>query len=138
ARKSQDLNVAGAEARCSGSYVLTRIAAWGHTSAHLLHWMQIAGSHTGISAAMFLFSHRLVATGHVPSTGKALTGRRSPLLATMTAVTPWTKSGACGETAAGRRRSVVTEVGAGTAESAAMARSTASKLRFRTSPPFLP
>src|SRR5512143_1862852 len=100
--------------------------------------MQIEESHAGISAAMFLFSHWLVPTGQVPSTGKALTGSRSPLLAIMTAVTPWTKSGAATDTAAGRGRAVVTAVGAGTDESAARARSTASKLRLRTSPPFLP
>jgi hypothetical protein len=100
--------------------------------------MQDGRSHTGISAAMLRFSQRLVPTLQVPSTGKALTGSRSPLLAIMTAVTPWTKSGASGETAGGRRREDVTPAGAGAAESAASAWSTASKLRFRTSPPFFP
>src|SRR5512136_2720578 len=52
-----DRKVAGACSASAGSYTLGRIAACGHTIAHLLHWMQIAGSHTGISSAMFRFSH---------------------------------------------------------------------------------
>ena len=47
---------------------------------------------------MFRFSHFAVATGHVPSTGKALTGSRSPFPASITAVTFCTKSGACSDT----------------------------------------
>src|SRR5512136_2620954 len=93
-RKSVDLNVAGASLSAAGSYTFTRIAACGQTNAHLLHWMQIAGSHTGISRAMLRFSHWLVATGQVPSTENALTGSVSPLLAKMTASTFFTKSGA--------------------------------------------
>ncbi len=51
------------------------MAACGQTSAHLPHWMQIAGSQTGISSAMLRFSHWVVPVGQVPSTGKAETGR---------------------------------------------------------------
>ena len=77
------------------------MAACGQTSAHLLHWMQIFASHTGISSAMLRFSHCAVAVGQVPSTGKALTGSRSPLLAIITAVTRLTKSGAASATIGG-------------------------------------
>ena len=52
--------------------------------------MQIFESHTGISSAMLRFSHFAVATGHVPSTGNALTGRKSPFPASITAVIFWT------------------------------------------------
>src|SRR3954452_8308062 len=65
-----DLNVDGAPGRELSSYTFARIAAWGQTSAHWLHWMQIFESQTGISRAMFRFSHFAVAVGHVPSTGK--------------------------------------------------------------------
>ena len=53
-------------------------APCGQISAHLLHWMHSPGSHTGIAAARLRFSQRAVPVGHVPSTGKALTGSRSP------------------------------------------------------------
>ena len=99
---SVDLNVGGAPASALSSYTFARIAACGQTSAHWLHWMQIFGSQTGISSAMLRFSHFAVAIGHVPSTGNALTGSRSPLPASITAVTFWTKSGACSETSGGR------------------------------------
>src|ERR1051326_8203858 len=36
---SVDLNVAGAAPTASPGYTLARIAACGHTIAHLLHWM---------------------------------------------------------------------------------------------------
>ena len=62
------------------------------------------GSQTGISTAMLRFSQRLVPIGQVPSTGKALTGSRSPLPASITAVTRCTKSGASSATIGGRRR----------------------------------
>ena len=45
---------------------------------------------------------RAVPVGQVPSTGKALTGSRSPLPAIITAVTRWTKSGASSATIGGR------------------------------------
>ena len=83
------------------------MAAWGQIIAHLLHWMQMAASQTGISRAMLRFSHWVVPVGQVPSTGKAETGSRSPLPAIMTAATFLTNSGASsatkGGTAAGRR-----------------------------------
>jgi len=44
--------------------------------------------------ARFRFSHLAVPVGQVPSTGNALTGRRSPFPAIITAVTRFTKSGA--------------------------------------------
>ena len=58
---SVDLKVGGAPASAPSSYTFARIAACGHTSAHWLHWMQIFESHTGISSAMFRFSHFAVA-----------------------------------------------------------------------------
>ena len=60
------------------------------------------GSHTGISSARFRFSHFAVPIGHVPSTGNALTGSRSPFPARSTAVIRWTKSGASADTSGGR------------------------------------
>jgi hypothetical protein len=73
--------------------------------------MQIFESQTGISSAMFRFSHFAVAVGHVPSTGKALTGSRSPLPASITAVTFCTKSGARSDTSGGRPRLALTAFG---------------------------
>ena len=78
------------------------MAACGQMSAHLLHWMQSDGSQTGISSAMERFSHFDVPVGQVPSTGNAETGRRSPLPASMSAVTRFTKSGATSATVGGR------------------------------------
>ena len=89
------------------------MAACGHTSAHWLHWMQISESQTGISSARFRFSHFALATGHVPSTGKALTGSRSPLPASITAVIFCTKSGARSDTSGGREYLAVTAAGTG-------------------------
>ncbi len=51
---------------------------------------------------MVRFSQRAVPVGQVPSTGKADTGNRSPLPASMTAVTRLTKSGASSATTGGR------------------------------------
>src|SRR5512143_639207 len=93
-RKSVDLNVAGASLSAAGSYTLARIAACGQTNAHLLHWMQIFSSQTGMSRAMARFSHWAVALGQVPSTGNAETGSRSPLPSMITAWTRLTTSGA--------------------------------------------
>ena len=76
---------------------MARMAACGQISTHLLHWMQIEESQTGISAARLRFSHLAVAVGHVPSTGLAETGRRSPLPRAIVPMTRWTKSGAAGE-----------------------------------------
>ena len=111
------------------------MAACGQTIAHLLHWMQIFSSHTGMSRAMFRFSHFAVPVGHVPSGGNALTGRRSPLPARRTPETRWTKSGASVETAGGMCRCVVTDAGTFTSLRPAAAPSTAAKFFWRTSSP---
>src|SRR5512145_2242274 len=84
------------------------MAAWGQTKAHLLHWMQTAGSQTGMSVAIERFSHWAVAVGHVPSMGKAETGSRSPLPSRITEVTLRTNSGALSETAGGRFQAELT------------------------------
>src|SRR5512142_3232493 len=103
------------------------MAAWGQTSAHLLHWMQIFESHTGMSRAMLRFSHRAVSVGHVPSTGNALTGSRSPWLDSIIAVTRFTKSGAFSDTIGGRRRVAVAVAGTVTGCRFASVWSTAAK-----------
>ena len=130
------MKVAGAPSSLPGSKTFARMAACGQTSAHLLHWMQTAGSQTGISVAMLRFSHCAVAVGHVPSTGKAETGRRSPWPASMSAVTFCTNPGASAETMGGRRLVAVAAPGTRTSASPPSAASTAAKLRFRTSGPF--
>ncbi len=130
-----DLKVAGAFAESDGSNTLARIAACGHTSAHLLHWMQSPGSQTGISTAMLRFSHCAVAVGHVPSTGKADTGSRSPWPAMIIDVTRCTNSGASAETAGGRPWVELAAAGTFTSKSPSRARSTAAKLRLRISGP---
>ena len=63
---------------------------------------------------MLRFSHFDVPVGQVPSTGNALTGSRSPWLASITAVTRFTKSGACGGTGGGRWREAVGDAGTAT------------------------
>src|SRR3954449_8843076 len=133
-----DLKVGGAPSNAEESYTFARIVAWGHTRAHWLHWIQILASHTGISMPMFRFSHFAVATGHVPSTGKALTGSRSPLPAIITAVTFCTKSGAPGETSGGRNRVALTVAGTEISCKCARVPSTASKFRRTTSAPRFP
>ena len=65
-----------------------RMAACGQEIEHLPHWMQVSGSQLGISRAMLRFSHWEVPVGNVPSTGKALTGIRSPSLARIRAEKP--------------------------------------------------
>ena len=136
--KSIDLKVGGALARSAGSYTFTRMAAWGQTIAHLLHWMQIFSSQTGMSRAMFRFSHLAVDRGQVPSGGKALTGRRSPLPASMTAETRWTKSGAASETIGGRFRDDVTFPGTGSSWRCSSVPSIAAKFFLTISGPFRP
>ena len=59
--------------------------------------MQIDASHCGISSAMLRFSKRAVPVGQQPSSGIALTGIRSPSLASRRAVTFWMKSRAHSE-----------------------------------------
>ena len=113
------------------------MAAWGQTNAHLLHWMQILSSQTGISSAIARFSHWAVAVGQVPSTGKALTGSRSPLPSMMTAWTRLTKSGAFSGTV-GRILMVPVAAPTGTSWRFSRVASTEAKLRLTTSAPFLP
>src|SRR3954452_689488 len=67
-----DLNPLGAFLRTSLSYTFARMTACGQTRTHLPHCMQSASSHSGISSAMFLFSHCAVPLGKVPSIGNAL------------------------------------------------------------------
>ena len=94
-------------ASAPSSYTFTRIAACGQTSAHLLHWMQSASSQTGISAAMLRFSHFDVPVGHVPSTGNALTGSRSPWFASITRRHALDEVRRASGTGGGQRRRVV-------------------------------
>ena len=84
----------GAPSRCEGSYTFMRMTAWGQTSEHLPQSMQRLGSQMGISRAMPRFSYLVVPVMKDPSTGKALTGRPSPSLASSWTVTRLTKSGA--------------------------------------------
>ena len=95
---------AGARSRCAGSNTTVRSAACGQMSAHLLHWMQMAGSHDGSSSAVLRFSHSAVPVGQVPSTGKALTGNASPRPATITAVTASHEGAARGRPRSARAR----------------------------------
>jgi len=132
------LNPTGPPSAAAGSNTFIRIAAWGQTKAHFAQSMQIAGSHTGISRAMLRFSHRAVSVGKVPSTGSALTGRRSPSPAIMAAVTRWTKSGASAGTAGSIGGPSPTSAGIITSASAAIAPSTAAKFRVSTVSPRLP
>src|SRR3990172_3910546 len=137
-RKSADLKVGGAPSKAPGATMLARMTAWGQTKTHLLHWMQIAGSHTGISSAMLRRSHWLVPTGQVPSGEKALTGSQSPLLAIIMAVTLLTKSGASSGTMGGSDRAAVTRSGTFTSYRLVSVSSTAWKLRRTTSSPLRP
>src|SRR4249920_10051 len=102
------------------------MAACGQTIAHLLHWMHTDGSHTGISVATVRFSHWDVPVGQVPSTGNALTGSRSPWLASITAVTRLTKSGALAEMIGGIRYDAVGDPGTATSWRWSSVASTAS------------
>ena len=128
----------GASSSALGSTTLSRIAAWGQTSAQRAQSMQISGSQIGISAAMPRFSHCAVPVGNVPSTGRALTGSRSPSPAIIVAVTRRTKSGACVGTRAAGVWSVVGSDGTVIGASAARAASTAAWLRSSTVVPRLP
>jgi hypothetical protein len=133
-----DLKVAGAPASSAGSYTLARMAACEQTSAHQLHWMQIFGSHTGISSATLRFSHWVVPTGHVPSTENALTGSESPWPCMIVAVTFLTKSGAASGTTGGRLRVVVGAAGTGTSAMCSSLASTAFQLACTTAGPRFP
>ena len=100
--------------------------------------MQTLSSQTGISSARLRFSHFAVPIGQVPSTGKALTGRRSPLPASITAVIFCTKSGAFSETRGGRVRTALAAFLTFTSWRLARDWSTTSQFRRTTSGPRLP
>ena len=87
---------------------------------------------------MFRFSQAVVPTGQVPSGAKAPTGSRSPLPASMSAVTLLTWSGASSGTIGGRQRSLVTCPGSSTWCMLASDWSTAAKFFSTTLSPFLP
>ena len=91
-RQSFDGKPSGAPSSASGGNTFIRIAACGHTIAHLAQSMQMDGSQIGISSAIERFSQRAVPTGKVPSTGRALTGRVSPRPASIVAVIRATRS----------------------------------------------
>src|SRR5215469_10594090 len=93
-RASADLNDEGAPWRTAASYALLRMTACGQTNTHLPHWIQTCGSQTGTSLARFRFSNCVVPVGYVPSSGKALTGTRSPRPAKISPSTLRTNSGA--------------------------------------------
>ena len=132
------LNPAGARFISSAVNTFMRIAACGHTSGQIAHWVQIVSSQIGISCAMLRFSHCAVPVGKLPSTGSAETGSRSPLPSSIMAVTRCTKSGAVRGTT-GRRRSAESALpGSATSCSAASDASTAAKLRASTVSPRLP
>ncbi len=114
-----------------------RMAACGQTMAHLPQSMQSDGSQMGSSEASARFSQRAVSVGKAPSTGRALTGRRSPSPASSRAVMRSTKSGTVSGTTGGRPNPAVTAVGVGTAASAPRAASTAARLRSMTVGPAL-
>src|SRR5208282_4622842 len=88
------LNVGGASLARSNGNTLARMAACGQTNGHLPQYMHNSSSHTGISCARLRLSHIEVPVGQVPSLGNALTGRRSPRLAMISAVTWRTNMGA--------------------------------------------
>ena len=115
-----------------------RIAACGHTSGHSAHCVHTSVSQIGISCAMLRFSHCVVPVGNVPSTGRAETGRRSPLPSSIIAVMRWTKSGASLGTSGRRRSAESVRPGTFTSWRAASDWSTAAKLRARTVSPRLP
>src|SRR5262249_48654528 len=100
-RTSVDLKVAGAPSKTRESNTLMRITACGQTIAHLLHWMHVFVSHTGISRARFRFSHFAVPVGKVPSQGKALTGSSSPRPSQITPSTSRSNFGAALENGGG-------------------------------------
>ena len=115
-----------------------RIAACGQTSAHRPHWMQTSGSQIGISKAMLRFSTRAVSVGNVPSTGKALTGNRSPRPAISIAVTRWTNSEPSEETGGSRCRWLSAATGTWTWFMPSSDASTAAKFFRNTDSPRLP
>ena len=115
-----------------------RIVACGHTIAHLPQSIQMSGSQIGISLAIARFSYCEVDVGNVPSTGSALTGRRSPSPAINRAVTLRTNSLASGGTVGATVRSLVTRSGTVTRCRPSSARSMAAKLRSTIARPRRP
>ncbi len=87
---------------------------------------------------MLRFSNRAVPVGKVPSIGKALTGRRSPLPSIIIRVTRRMKSGSPSESAWTRSGMPLTAAGIGTSRKAAIAPSTAAKFRSSTTSPRRP
>ena len=75
----------GAAAISFSSRTKGRIAAWGQTYAHLLHWIQFSSTHSGTNVATPRFSNLAVDCCHVPSARslKSETLRRSPSCALM-------------------------------------------------------
>ena len=106
-----------------------RIVACGQTIAHLPQSMQIVGSQIGICWAIARFSYFVVPVGNVPSTGRALTGSRSPSPAISRAVTRATKSGTSSGTSARHRQRVADRRRAARGRARASERSIAAKLR---------
>jgi len=121
----------------SGSKALNRIAAWGQTRAQRPQSMQMSGSQIGISSAMERFSHMAVPVGNAPSTGSADTGSRSPLPASIMAVTRLTNSGAISGTGSEILRGPAASPTA-TSNKPSIARSTASSFLRTTTSPLLP
>ncbi len=72
------MNASGAASASAGSNTFIRIAACGHTMAHLPQSMHSVGSQMGISSARARFSSAAVPVAKVPSMLIALTGRLSP------------------------------------------------------------
>ncbi len=128
-RNSLLRNSAGACSTASGGKTFIRMAACGHTIVHLPQSMQMSGSQIGSSLAIDRFSYRAVPLGNVPSTGSALTGRRSPSPLMSSAVTRCTKSGASSGTLGATTVAPATLVGTVTRTSRSSAWSIARKLR---------
>ncbi len=87
--------VAGAFFFSSSSRRTGRMAAWGQTIAHWLHWMHLSLSHSGILTATPRFSYADVPEGKLPSSlpKNALTGSLSPSWRLITSQTFLMKSG---------------------------------------------
>ena len=115
-----------------------RMTACGQTSEHLPQSIQSSGSQMGISRAMARFSYLVVPVMYDPSTGNALTGRRSPSPASSGTVTRLTKSGASAGTVLREGPPHVTAAGTSTWVSSCSERSIAAKFRSTTTRPRLP
>jgi hypothetical protein len=122
-------NPSGAAATTAAPKTFMRIVAWGQTMAHLPQSMQTSGSQMGISLAIERFSYFVVPVGNVPSTGSALTGRRSPSPLISIVVTRCTKSGASSGTVTSIDRTLVATTGTSTRWRLASAVWMAAKLR---------